>query len=123
MDNFTRAYVEATLWFTTDDTHDEFDDTTGCGPALDETYGIDDLSPELLAEVIAECADFQECNADLLAEAGTDEQNGHDFALTRNGHGAGFWDRGYGKVGDDLTAACRPYGETYWSVTAGKVCG
>ena len=31
------------------------------------------------------------------------------------GHGAGFWDRGLGEVGDKLTALCRPYGEAYVS--------
>lgn len=30
---------------------------------------------------------------------------GHDFALTREGHGAGFWDRGLGETGDVLTSA------------------
>lgn len=44
------------------------------------------------------------------------EQIGHDFMLTRNGHGAGFWDRGLGEVGDYLTANCRPYGE--WGLEA-----
>jgi hypothetical protein len=28
---------------------------------------------------------------------------GHDFYLTREGHGAGFWDRGLGELGDYLT--------------------
>ena len=37
-------------------------------------------------------------------------QVGHDFTLTRNGHGAGFWDRGLGERGDRLTDLCRPYG-------------
>ena len=36
---------------------------------------------------------------------------GHDFMLTRNGHGAGFWDRGLGDLGDRLTAAAKAYGE------------
>src|SRR5690606_16395290 len=50
--------------------------------------------------------------ADLLAVAGAEfEQHGHDFALTRNGHGAGFWDRGYGPIGDVLTEHARMYGE------------
>ena len=31
------------------------------------------------------------------------EQAGHDFWLTRNGHGAGFWDRGLGALGETLT--------------------
>ena len=39
------------------------------------------------------------------------ELAGHDFALTRNGHGTGFWDRGMGEMGDMLTEECKPYGE------------
>lgn len=37
---------------------------------------------------------------------------GHDFYLTREGHGAGFWDRGLGIVGDALTALAKPYGSS-----------
>lgn len=37
-------------------------------------------------------------------------QIGHDFWLTRNGHGAGFWDRGLGDVGDQLSEAARAHG-------------
>ena len=37
-------------------------------------------------------------------------QAGHDFWLTRNGHGAGFWDRGLGERGDRLTNAAHVYG-------------
>ena len=33
-----------------------------------------------------------------------------DFWLTRNGHGAGFWDRGLGSVGDELTKNAKPFG-------------
>ena len=39
------------------------------------------------------------------------ELAGHDFALTRNGHGTGFWDRGLGEMGDMLSEECKPYGE------------
>ena len=38
------------------------------------------------------------------------ELAGHDFALTRNGHGAGFWDRGLGEMGDMLTDEAKAYG-------------
>jgi hypothetical protein len=38
-------------------------------------------------------------------------QIGHDFWLTRNRHGAGFWDRGLGERGQYLTDASHPYGE------------
>lgn len=36
---------------------------------------------------------------------------GHDFWLTRNGHGAGFWDRGLGDLGERLSDAARAYGD------------
>ena len=36
-------------------------------------------------------------------ESYTWECIGHDFWLTSQGHGAGFWDRGLGEVGDTLT--------------------
>lgn len=37
-------------------------------------------------------------------------QMGHDLYLTRCGHGAGFWDRGLGKLGDRLTQAAESLG-------------
>lgn len=48
---------------------------------------------------------------------------GHDFALTRNHHGAGFWNRGLGDLGERLTAWAHTYGEAHiWaSVTDGKL--
>jgi len=46
-------------------------------------------------------------------------QIGHDFILTRNGHGAGFWDRGLGEAGERLTAATKLYG----SITAFELNG
>lgn len=36
---------------------------------------------------------------------------GHDFWLTRCGHGVGFWDRGLGELGDQLTALCKGHGD------------
>ena len=33
--------------------------------------------------------------------------------LTRNRHGAGFWDRGLGRVGDILTEVAHSFGEAY----------
>jgi hypothetical protein len=34
---------------------------------------------------------------------------GHDFCLTINGHGAGFWDGAWPTYGDKLTILCRSY--------------
>jgi hypothetical protein len=39
------------------------------------------------------------------------EQCGHDFILSRNGHGAGFWDRGLGERGKRLSESAKPFGE------------
>lgn len=94
---FTQAYIMAALW-----TNDE-----GAGSGQYEESGrIEELFPKIhpacLERVIAECAAFQAANADMLARAGTVSQNGHDFWLTRCGHGAGFWDRGYA---DDVDKA------------------
>ena len=68
----------------------------------------------------ADCEDFLGSNASDLAEYcermrneqwSGEERAGHDFWLTRNGHGAGFWDRGLGDLGDRLSAAAKVYGE------------
>jgi hypothetical protein len=42
---------------------------------------------------------------------------GIDFALTRNGHGAGYWDRGLGCLGEALTQLAKPYGSRYLMVS------
>ena len=39
------------------------------------------------------------------------EQIGIDFWLTRNRHGAGFWDRGLGDIGEKLTDIAHQMGE------------
>lgn len=38
------------------------------------------------------------------------QQAAHDFWLTRNHHGVGFWDRGYGAAGQRLTELADAYG-------------
>ena len=71
-----------------------------------------ELAPEARAAMEAELQDF----ADLLEREGideiplSDEQIAHDFWLTRNGHGAGFWDRGIGEIGDTLTTWAKSFG-------------
>lgn len=103
LDDFEEAYFETALWSTTD-----FD-----GVPLDNCFEVEDLQqrmPKWFKEQLKDIKDFREANAALLKQAGDDAQNGHDFWLTREGHGAGFWDRGYGAVGDKLTAAAHGYG-------------
>lgn len=50
------------------------------------------------------------CEDTLIASELSPEQIGHDFILTRNGHGTGFWDRGLGEIGDQLTTWVKTFG-------------
>src|SRR6187399_2143255 len=80
LDVFTKAYIEAALWSSNDNS-----DESG-GEPLDKNYGLDDIAEETLEEMVRDCENFQRENekyipVDLLSNAG------HDFWLTRNGHG------------------------------------
>jgi hypothetical protein len=93
-----------------------FDDNT----PLDQDYGLEDIEPETLTRMARSCDVFRAEAGDLLD--GIDEaQAGHDFWLTRNRHGAGFWDRGLGWVGEELTRKAHTYGERYLEARDGKV--
>lgn len=101
---FVDAYLEAALWSECD----------GDGEPL---HGVDegDIAPASRADAVDDCLDFIAANRQDLD--GLDPaQAGHDFLLTRNGHGAGFWDRGLGDKGDRLTDASHEYGETTFYV-------
>jgi len=106
---FVAAYFECMLWSSTADGAPgmkENDDTSM------ERYGytVDDIAPVTKRASIRECIDFYRANEALLMECSLDDsQHGHDFWLTRNGHGAGFWDRGYGTKGALLTKAAKVY--------------
>lgn len=99
-------YMIAALWSSTDNTDD-----TG-GEPLDANYSIDDIAPETATAMRAECSAFIADNWETIrATEQAAEQCGHDFWLTRNGHGAGFWDRGYDVLlGDALTRAAHECG-------------
>lgn len=102
--DFVDGYIACALWSSTDD----------ADAPLDPTYGAEDIAPDSLDEMAADCRAFYETNrADIIRtrDFGRDDAAcGHDFWLTRNGHGAGFWDRGMGAVGDRLTASAKAYG-------------
>lgn len=102
------AYLHCALWSSTDNTRDDG------GDPLDAHYSIGDIAPESVKAAEETLADFEQTYGAIISESGqTPEQLGHDLWLTRNHHGAGFWDRGYPEaVGDTLTQAAHAYGES-----------
>lgn len=103
LNRFFDAYVECALWSSTDES------TESGGYPMDDNYGPDDIAPETLEEMRRECADFIDLAEMETRDNWTAEQAGHDFWLTRNGHGAGFWDRGE-PDGDELTKHAKTFG-------------
>jgi hypothetical protein len=100
MNAFTKAYVDAMLWAETDDD----------GEPLDANYAAADLHPDALAKAERDCDKFLADNAEWIG--GDYGQAGHDFWLTRNGHGVGFWDGDWPEdAGERLTTAAEAFGE------------
>lgn len=133
LDAFTQGYIEA-LFFTEEERLCEESDGARHMPDVavntatmeshfvgGDSFGFSDLAPGTLARIIADCEGFKARHVHTLAAtygAGCDDGSeytptraGHDFWLTRNGHGAGFWDRGLGELGDTLDAASGIVGE------------
>jgi hypothetical protein len=86
---------------------------------LSDAHGFDNLAGDTLRTILLDCDGFQQQNRRDIELACayawrcdyTVARAGHDFWLTRNGHGVGFWDRGLGAVGDALSKAAQAYGE------------
>ncbi len=128
LSSFAQGYVEA-LFFTesapgvtTDEWQAAEDHDEGSIPG---DVGFSDLAPGTLLDILRDCEAFEREAAELLEEAYgrgySEERAGHDFWLTRNGHGAGFWDREEletGELGERLSDAARRFGEV-WSYLGG----
>lgn len=125
LEEFLNGYIRAALWSSTyaaDNNGypvDPNDTTNYSDIPMDDNFSAEDIAPETLDKMREDCADFVESNSDLLnayvEKMGTSEYTGsevagHDFWLTRNGHGAGFWDRDLGDLGNDLTKAAKGHG-------------
>lgn len=131
---FVQGYLKAAFWLSCNEVYDretikseeaQADIHEGrVSGELPSDAGYSDLTEETLAEVIADCTGFQAYAADLLAMAYarddyTEEQAGHDYWLTRNGHGTGFWDRSAlhdEGLGDRLSKRARKQGnvDMWW---------
>ncbi len=121
--DFFDGYVTAALLSSNDNA-----DESG-GEPLDSNYGLDDITPETRAAMRADCVKFLESALPLIRQAealadddewilpqGADctvmEYAGHDFWLTRAGHGVGFWDGDWPDgIGEALDKLAESFGE------------
>lgn len=117
--HFVNGYAECAAW---------------CGMVLLEDGYI---SPEQRGEpfadsvwesFVSDCRAFLEDNREDLDRVNSDgteprswESLGHDFFLSRNGHGAGYFDRGREEWWRRLQDAARPWGDVSFVVEDGEL--
>jgi hypothetical protein len=85
--HFLRGYIECALWSSVDD-----------GAPLDQDHDATDIAADAREKMAADCRSFVDGQyaeiEQLEALTGRDSAAmGYDLWLTRNGHGAGYWDR------------------------------
>jgi hypothetical protein len=110
VEEFFQAYLEAALWSSTGD-----DDEP-----LDRKYTVSSIPKRVQRQMRRECVCFirdakhlltEENFLSFFARLSLSERAGHDFWLTRNGHGAGFWDGDWASdVGTKLTDMANVWG-------------
>ena len=127
LDRFRKAYIGIAL----EDFEAYLRDDPERGTPPDSGLYADDLDDDTYDEIAAECAVFWNRNRAYILGCGVnnnydnnggrwsiEERAAHDFYLTRNGHGAGFWDRpelwGYHK--DRLTQDSEWFGPTNFEI-------
>ena len=118
LDSFTQGYIEAAFFTDCEPgtTRETWDPETQSSLPGDVTF--DDLAPETLARMVADCKSFATA-LDLATSQfegspndwPDDEHAGRDFWYTRNGHGCGFWDGAWPEpYATELTDAERKFG-------------
>jgi len=102
LQQFVNGYIQSALWSSNDED----------GEPLDQNYDPDDLDPATRKKMFLDATAFYRAHHQDFHDA---SGAGHDFWLTRNGHGVGFWDRPttmYSKAAAErLTKASEAYGE------------
>jgi hypothetical protein len=92
-----QAYLVCALWSSTDDD----------GAPLDANYNTEDFTVQFVNTATEDIKQFVALSGNMFDDW-DETQIGHDFWLTRNGHGAGFWDRDL-PFGDELTELCKKF--------------
>lgn len=139
LDFFTLSYIECALWSSSAElgicaececdrvqVNPETERCAECGEPVRGTdrsfsdlgFDLEDIAPEALDTIVRDCAAFREACADYvtpdsrIGRGDCTELAGHDFWLTRNRHGAGFWDGDWIEPEAELlTQASHAFGE------------
>lgn len=113
MNQITQGYLECAIWADLPE-EEEFDGTIYDFSAESQIKAWNDI--------MVFCAELQDKKLfDSLLEVSDLDQIGHDFWLTRNGHGTGFWDRNYGELGEKVSEVARKFGECHVFVNNNKL--
>lgn len=103
-DLFTQAYIEAALFTNTGTDEGDLGHPS--------TVSWQQIAVATLDCMLGDCREFQRVARHLLVDDLKRVQAGHDFWMTRNGHGSGFWDGDWPKAaGTELTAITRRFRE------------
>jgi hypothetical protein len=112
IDTILRHYLVCAVWTGTDND----------GEPLGSTgWTVDDIHESSIDKARLDIERFVSLAGDML-DGLSDETIGHDFWLTRNRHGTGFWDRGLGDVGNRLSKIARWFGDRYVTVDSSTGC-
>lgn len=137
LDEFVHHYIGAILFFESANMGDDSDgtnmldyltDTNSSGvhymgdePIFDEAMNF--ISGEMMQRVKKDCHYFltQADNLGVELDVEMLQQAAHDFYLTRQGHGSGFWDRddetyGSSEIRDSLNEIAKNFGETWFYI-------
>lgn len=100
---FIKQYLITALWSSFDDYEEP----------LEDNYELRDISLSSIKQAVKDCLLFIS-KADELDLIEDYSIAGHDFWLTRNRHGAGFWDGDYEEeTGEKLTELSQEFREVH----------
>lgn len=124
---FFQAYLVAALWSSTIGEGSEAEPGERDGDPFDKHFSTSDFTDEALETLRAHAFSFwcrmwyyidhEKAPASSYTAPRNATQAGHDFWLTQNGHGAGFWDGDWPTYGEQLTKLAKCYPEINLCIT------
>ncbi len=108
LDYFLNQYIATALWSSLDSDGDH----------LDENYDESSIHPNTLKIMRKDCQQFFDDMKIGEMPINLQERAAHDFWLTRNHHGSGFWDGDWAEpLKTTLTNHCKKFKEVHLEVT------